>query len=60
MWSKQVKLFPQNSCTTILRVRAANEPNVRRTVREPFGGKFVYVRLFIKQTNTNKKFRSFS
>ncbi|MFS7926035.1 hypothetical protein Hanom_Chr04g00292261 [Helianthus anomalus] len=28
--------------------RAANEPNVRRTVREPFDGKFVCVCLFIK------------
>ncbi|KAL4557895.1 hypothetical protein LXL04_036089 [Taraxacum kok-saghyz] len=33
--------------------RAVNELNVRRTVREPFGGKFVYVRLFNKRTDTN-------
>ncbi|KAJ0589356.1 hypothetical protein HanIR_Chr04g0185251 [Helianthus annuus] len=25
-------------------IRAVNEPNVQRTVCEPFGGKFVYVR----------------
>ncbi|MFS7960104.1 hypothetical protein Hanom_Chr08g00699031 [Helianthus anomalus] len=43
-----------------LGIRAVNEPNVRRTVREPFGGKFVCVRSFIKQTNTNNVFRSFS
>ncbi|KAJ0492740.1 hypothetical protein HanIR_Chr12g0578231 [Helianthus annuus] len=41
------------------KIRAVNEPNVRRTVRELFGGKFVCVRSFIKQTNTNKKFCSF-
>ncbi|KAJ0577864.1 hypothetical protein HanIR_Chr05g0240841 [Helianthus annuus] len=40
--------------------RAVNEPNVQRTVREPFGGKFVYVRSFNKRTNMNKKFRSIS
>ncbi|KAJ0578595.1 hypothetical protein HanIR_Chr05g0249671 [Helianthus annuus] len=45
------------SCATN---RAANKPNVRRTVHEPFGGKFVCVRSFTKQTNTNKKFRSLS
>ncbi|KAJ0622082.1 hypothetical protein HanIR_Chr01g0016071 [Helianthus annuus] len=28
--------------------RAVNEPNVQRTVHEPFGGKFVYVRSFSK------------
>uniref|UniRef100_A0A251RS06 Uncharacterized protein n=1 Tax=Helianthus annuus TaxID=4232 RepID=A0A251RS06_HELAN len=40
------------------KTRAVNEPNVQRTVREPFGGKFVYVRSFNKRTNMNKKFRS--
>ncbi|KAL8230860.1 hypothetical protein R6Q57_000638 [Mikania cordata] len=29
-------------------VSAVNEPNVQRTVREPFGGKFIYVRSFNK------------
>ncbi|KAJ0766578.1 putative gamma-tubulin complex component protein [Helianthus annuus] len=43
-----------------LSIRAVNEPNVQRTVREPFGGKFVYVRSFNKRTNMNKKFRSIS
>ncbi|KAJ0906955.1 hypothetical protein HanRHA438_Chr07g0293161 [Helianthus annuus] len=34
--------------------RAVNEPNVQRTVREPFGGKFVYVRS-ISLTNEHKR-----
>ncbi|KAJ0843400.1 hypothetical protein HanRHA438_Chr15g0690941 [Helianthus annuus] len=38
--------------------RAVNELNVQRTVREPFGGKFVYVRSISLTKNTNKKFRS--
>ncbi|KAJ0454420.1 hypothetical protein HanIR_Chr15g0739851 [Helianthus annuus] len=34
--------------------RAVNEPNVQRTVREPFGGKFVYVRS-ISLTNEHEQ-----
>ncbi|MFS7941751.1 hypothetical protein Hanom_Chr06g00479981 [Helianthus anomalus] len=34
--------------------------NVQQTVRESFSRKFVCVHSFIKQTNTNKKFCSFS
>ena len=40
--------------------KTVNELNVQRTVREPFGGKFVYVRSFNKRTNMNKKFPSIS
>ncbi|KAJ0511521.1 hypothetical protein HanIR_Chr11g0553031 [Helianthus annuus] len=42
------------------RCRPVNESNVQRTVREPFGGKFVYVRSFNKRANMNKKFRTIS
>ena len=39
-------------------LRAVNEPNVQRTVREPFGGKFVYVRS-ISLTNEHEQKISF-
>ncbi|KAJ0835090.1 hypothetical protein HanRHA438_Chr16g0751141 [Helianthus annuus] len=51
---------PYYSLNHIRRGRTVNEPNVQRTVREPFGGKFVYVRSFNKRTNMNKKFCSIS
>ncbi|MFS8000342.1 hypothetical protein Hanom_Chr12g01177221 [Helianthus anomalus] len=38
--------------------RAVNEPNVQRTVCEPFGGKFVYVRS-ISLTNEHEQKISF-
>ena len=39
--------------TSTIKFRAANEPNVRRTIREPFGGSsFVFVRLLNKRTRT--------
>ncbi|KAJ0538074.1 putative protein kinase RLK-Pelle-CrRLK1L-1 family [Helianthus annuus] len=38
--------------------RAVNEPNVQRTVREPFGGKFIYVRS-ISLTNKHEQKISF-
>ncbi|MFS7983637.1 hypothetical protein Hanom_Chr11g00976821 [Helianthus anomalus] len=40
--------------------RAVNEPNIQQTIHVLFSGKFVCVRSFIKQTNTNNNFHSFS
>ena len=42
--NNNIELIP--SCT--ITGRAVNGPNVQRTVRESFGGKFVYVLLFNK------------
>ncbi|KAJ0807086.1 putative cytochrome b5-like heme/steroid binding domain-containing protein [Helianthus annuus] len=49
-----------NSCQTIHFIRPVNEPNVHELFMNVFGGKFVYVRLFSKRTNTIKKICSFN
>ncbi|MFS7942257.1 hypothetical protein Hanom_Chr06g00486241 [Helianthus anomalus] len=41
-------------CIYLVFSRAVNEPNVQRTIREPLGGKFAYVRS-ISLTNEHEK-----